>query len=187
MPMKIKMVVPSILLGAICAASIVGAPEIASACGGFFCSSPNLPINQAAEKIIFSANANGTVTAVIQIAYQGPAPKFSWLLPISSVPTADQIGVASNLAFQRLQSATNPQYSLTVRTEGTCAEDDLRGSSSTGSGGTGTGARGADFPGHQLTTGRSPSTPRAPSAPSIMQSSRSRRARPIPRKLPPLG
>ena len=26
----------------------------------------------------------------------------------------------SNIAFQRLQQATNPQYNLTVRVEGTC-------------------------------------------------------------------
>jgi len=36
-------------------------------------------------------------------------PKFLVLLPISSVPMPGQtIGVASNIAFQRLQQATNP-------------------------------------------------------------------------------
>src|SRR5207253_1014494 len=87
-------------------------PSAASACGGFFCNRAQ-PVNQAAEGIIFADNGDGTVTAVIQIQYQGPSKSFSWLLPISSVPKSDaDVGVASNLAFQRLQSATNPNYTL---------------------------------------------------------------------------
>src|SRR6188472_1625652 len=81
-------------------------PATAMACGGFFCNQSQ-PVNQAAEGIIFADNGDGTVTAVIQIQYQGPSTSFSWLLPISSVDI-DKIGVASNLALQRLQSATNP-------------------------------------------------------------------------------
>jgi len=94
----------------------------AAACGGFFCSQSQ-PVNQAAERIIFAKNNDGTVTAVIEIQYQGPAKNFSWLLPISSVPKDNQIAVASNVAFQRLQAATNPQYNLTTRVEGQCDED----------------------------------------------------------------
>jgi MYXO-CTERM domain-containing protein len=98
-------------------------PASALACGGFFCNQSQ-PVNQAAESIIFADNGNGTTTAVIQIQYQGPSKSFSWLLPISSVPKADSdIGVASNLALQRLQSATNPNYTLTTRIEGTCRQD----------------------------------------------------------------
>src|SRR5688500_15513173 len=89
------------------------------ACGGFFCSQAQ-GVNQAAERIVFANNGDGTVTAVIEIQYQGPADEFSWLLPISSVPQGDQIAVGSSLAFQRLQQATNPQYTLTTRIEGTC-------------------------------------------------------------------
>jgi hypothetical protein len=108
------------LVGAAYALMTFGGARVASACGGLFCSSPNQPVNQAAERIVFSQNGDGTVTAVIQIMYQGSAQKFSWLLPISSVPTKDDIAVASNVAFQRLQAATNPQYTLTVSVEGTC-------------------------------------------------------------------
>jgi hypothetical protein len=97
-------------------------PATAQACGGFFCNAAQ-PVNQAAEGIIFADNGDGTTTAVIQIQYQGPATSFSWLLPISSVPKSDDdIGIASNLALQRLQSATNPNYSLSVRVEGTCRD-----------------------------------------------------------------
>lgn len=94
----------------------------AFACGGFFCSQ-NQPVNQAAERIVFADNGDGTVTAVIQIMYQGDAPKFSWLLPISTVPQGDQLALASNIAFQRLQQATNPQYTLRTTTEGVCKQD----------------------------------------------------------------
>src|SRR5690606_1942028 len=50
----------------------------ASACGGFFCSQ-SLPVNQAAERIVFAQNQDDTVTAVIQIMYEGPSESFSWL------------------------------------------------------------------------------------------------------------
>jgi len=108
---------------------MVSATAPAAACGGFFCSQSQ-PVNQAAERIVFADNGNGTVTAVIQILYEGPSEKFSWLLPISSVPMGDEIAVASNLAFQRLQGATNPNYSLTVRVEGTCRTENFNNASS---------------------------------------------------------
>ena len=60
---------------------------------------------------------SGTVTAVIEIQYQGPSKNFSWLLPIVGVPKDKQLAIASNAAFQRLQQATNPQYNLTLRVE----------------------------------------------------------------------
>lgn len=92
-------------------------PSQAAACGGFFCQATS-PVNQAAERIIFAHDA-GKVTAVIEIKYQGPSTNFSWLLPVAGVP--DKIGVASTLAFDQLQQATNPQYNLMVTVEGTCA------------------------------------------------------------------
>jgi hypothetical protein len=112
----------------LCAAALTASaflPRAAAACGGFFCNRAQ-PVNQAAEGIIFADNGDGTVTAVIQIQYQGPSQNFSWLLPIASVIKADSdIGVASNLAFQRLQSATNPNYTLNTKVEGTCREQNF--------------------------------------------------------------
>src|SRR5690349_24852265 len=107
----------TLLAGA--AAALWTAP--ASACGGFFCSQQQ-PVNQAAERIIFADNGDGTITAVIQILYEGPSENFSWLLPISTVPQGDQLGVASDVAFTRLQAATNPQFNLNTVIEGRCAE-----------------------------------------------------------------
>ncbi|HEV8551069.1 MAG TPA: DUF2330 domain-containing protein [Polyangiaceae bacterium] len=106
--------------GAACA--LTAAPPAARACGGFFCNTAQ-PVNQAAEQIIFADNGDDTVTAVIQIMYQGPSQSFSWLLPISGVPKVGDVGVGSNLAFQRLQSFSNPQYTLTTSVEGTCRQD----------------------------------------------------------------
>lgn len=99
------------------ATALAALPGRAEACGGFFCSQQQ-GVNQAAERIVFADNGDGTVTAVIQILYQGPSDHFSWLLPISTVPQGDQLAVASDLAFTRLQLATNPQYSLTTQYEG---------------------------------------------------------------------
>jgi Uncharacterized protein conserved in bacteria (DUF2330) len=124
-------------------------PSTALACGGFFCNQAQ-PVNQAAEGIVFADNGDGTVTAVIQIMYEGPSKSFSWLLPISSVPKVDSdIGVASNLALQRLQAATNPNYSLTTTTEGTCRSDGFKG----GVGSPSSGAAGATSAGPPLVIG----------------------------------
>jgi uncharacterized protein DUF2330 len=118
----------------------------AAACGGFFCSQQGA-VNQAAEGVVFSDNGNGTITAVIEIQYQGPAERFSWLLPLGSVPEADDVKVSSNMAFARLRSATAPQYLLNRQVEGTCKSDGTEqgsaaggtGSSAGGAGGTGGG------------------------------------------------
>src|SRR5688572_11582036 len=110
-------------IGLLLGALTLGAQD-AQACGGFFCSQQQ-PVNQAAERIIFADNGDGTITAVIQIMYEGPSENFSWLLPISNVPREGELGVASNLAFSRLQAATNPQYNLTTRVEGSCRQQDF--------------------------------------------------------------
>jgi hypothetical protein len=91
-------------------------PDPARACGGFFCSQAQ-PVNQTAERIIFSDNPDGTITAVVQILYQGPSQSFAWVLPVPSAPIVE---VSSTVAFDRLQSATNPQYTLTTTIEGNC-------------------------------------------------------------------
>jgi MYXO-CTERM domain-containing protein len=149
--MKTSLKSPLIAAAALVVSTGVSSP--ADACGGFFCSQSQ-PVNQAAERIIFADNGDGTVTAVIQILYEGPSENFSWLLPISTAPSDGEIGVASDLAFQRLQSATNPQYVLNTRIEGTCRSDGFDGGVGTGgtssipvggtagSGGSGTGGGG---------------------------------------------
>jgi hypothetical protein len=90
----------------------------AHACGGFWCSQA-APVDQVAEQIIFVDNPDETVTAVIQIAYEGPSKKFAWVIPIPGKP---KIGVSSNVAFQRLEQATAPEYNLERVVEGTCRQ-----------------------------------------------------------------
>jgi MYXO-CTERM domain-containing protein len=132
-------------MGACIAALTAGGEGDAVACGGFFCSQTQT-VNQAAERIIFVDNGDDTVTAVIQILYEGPAENFSWLLPIPSVPEAGALKVASDVAFQRLQAATNPRYFLNVRVEGECAADPRDGSPTGVNGSAGEGGAGAESP-----------------------------------------
>ena len=60
----------------------------AEACGGLFCLAA-APVNQAAERIIFTKNADDTVTAVVQIQYEGPSEEFAWVLPVPGIPDVD--------------------------------------------------------------------------------------------------
>ncbi len=122
----------TMLAGALGAGLVTAHASPASACGGFFCSQSQ-PVNQAAERIVFAQNTNGTVTAIIQILYEGPSENFSWLLPISSVPDAEgEIAVASDIAFQRLQAATNPQYTLATIVDGTCRASNEQATANSG-------------------------------------------------------
>ncbi len=117
-------------------------PATAAACGGLFCDSAQ-PVNQAAERILFAENGDGTVTAVIEIQYEGPAEKFSWVLPVPGVPDVE---VSSVVAFDRLQQATNPQYTLNTSVED-CGSDFggvLDAAASAGGTGGGGGAGGDD-------------------------------------------
>ena len=61
------------------------------ACGGFFCQ--NSPVDQNAERIIFTQNRDGTISAYVQIQYTGGAEDFSWILPLPHLITAEDIEV----------------------------------------------------------------------------------------------
>jgi hypothetical protein len=108
----------SLFAAAATAASALSLPTPALACGGFFCSAAN-PVNQTAEQIVFAQNDDGTVTAVIQIAYQGPSESFAWVLPIKGIPT---VGVSSDSAIQSLTYQTDPLFILDPTTEGQCQQ-----------------------------------------------------------------
>jgi hypothetical protein len=125
--MNLRIDIPLVSRALLAAAAALWSPT-AAACGGFFCSQQQ-PVNQAAERIIFADNGDGTITAVIQILYEGPSENFSWLLPLGSVPEGDELGVASDIAFTRLQFATNPQFNLNTVVEGRCRQASLRSDS----------------------------------------------------------
>jgi hypothetical protein len=80
------------------------APGVA-ACGGLFCQ--NTPVDQQAERIIFTANTDGTISAYVQINYTGSAPDFSWIVPVPSTPKVD---VAEKASFDELSNLTNPVF-----------------------------------------------------------------------------
>ena len=107
------------------AIAAVGARE-ARACGGFFCNAPppdgSLPIAQAAENVLFVLDTNPAtgahrVEAHIQIAYTGPATSFSWIVPVTAVPTVD---VGWDILFDRIEPPTRPSFVLTRVMDGKC-------------------------------------------------------------------
>jgi len=81
-------------------------PGASSACGGFFCQL--VPINQAAEQIVFRQDGN-QVTAMVQIQFEGDPSDFSWVVPVPSTPEYE---LGSNVAFTDLELATRPQFNL---------------------------------------------------------------------------
>ena len=96
--------------------ALIAVPAHVHACGGLFCSANN-QVNQAAEQIIFADDGNGTVTAVIQIQYEGPAHQFAWVLPVPGKP---EVRVSSELALNMIKQATNPTYNLSTTFQNSC-------------------------------------------------------------------
>ena len=101
---------PAALVMAIAFAVGVLAVEPAQACGGFFCQ--NSPVDQNAERIIFTQNDDHTVSALIQIQYTGSAPDFSWILPLPEAIGPEDIEVPEDAmaAFTELEIATDPVF-----------------------------------------------------------------------------
>lgn len=97
-------------LMAICAVGMgMSLPSAAWACGGFFCNNGQV-MDQAGEEIFFEVDEeDGRVTAIIRIQYEGDAERFSWVLPLPSVP---EISVSSEQVFRALRDATRPQFAI---------------------------------------------------------------------------
>jgi hypothetical protein len=119
--MSRKSAAVGILLGA-----LVLPARPARACGGFFCNRPppdgSLPIAQAGENVLFVLDRDpqggpGRVEAHIQIIYKGTAAEFSWVVPVTALPTLD---VGSDVLFDRLEPATRPSYQVNFQMDGTC-------------------------------------------------------------------
>jgi hypothetical protein len=85
--------------------SLLALAPAVSACGGLFCQ--NVPVDQQAERIIFTINDNQTITAYVQINYTGSAPDFSWVVPVPSVP---EVNVAEMDSFNELSNLTAPVF-----------------------------------------------------------------------------
>ncbi len=130
--MKIRSGIPGV--AAVLGLGVVGLCALSSpaqACGGLFCDGPPpdpfapLPVAQNGENIVFAiehdpAGGAATLTAHIQILYTGSAAKFSWVVPVDSVPT---LGVGTDQLFASLAGITQPVFQTTGATEGTCLPD----------------------------------------------------------------
>ena len=84
-------------------AAVLSAAIPVLACGGLFCQTT--PVLQEEERIIFTINGDDTLTAYVQINYEGSAPNFSWVVPVPSVP---EIDVAEIESFDELEMLTDP-------------------------------------------------------------------------------
>ena len=103
--------IPILALGILGAAALaIAIHHAALACGGFFCT--NSPVDQNAERIIFTQNRDGTISAYIQIQYTGSAEDFSWILPLPAAIDAEDIEVPEDAmaAFFELDVATDPVF-----------------------------------------------------------------------------
>lgn len=103
------------LIPAVLTASL-GFPGVAAACGGFFCFDE--PIDQSKERIIFAIDEDkGEVDVHIQIFYQGAAEEFAWIVPMPALP---EVGLSTDVLFDRLAQRTNPRFNLEWTFSGDC-------------------------------------------------------------------
>ena len=98
------------LLTVAVAVAVLASAQPVLACGGFFCI--DTPVDQNAERIIFTQNGDGTVSAYVQIEYTGAAPDFSWILPLPDAIDAEDVEVPEDAmaAFRELEVATDPVF-----------------------------------------------------------------------------
>ncbi|HXI56662.1 MAG TPA: DUF2330 domain-containing protein [Polyangia bacterium] len=115
------------LAGAFAVVTGAASPQ-ARACGCFTPPDPSVPVIQAGERIAF-AMKDGTVTAHIQIQYQGSASEFGWLLPLPSIPTME---LGTDELFNQLTTTTQPKYRLVRKYEGNCGFGFGRGGTASG-------------------------------------------------------
>lgn len=91
----------------LCVLSVMMGTAAAEACGALIPSDQSVAVTQQAERVIFSVDRqNESITAYVQIAYEGNASDFAWILP---VPSAPEIAVADAEAFTELQALTEPR------------------------------------------------------------------------------
>ena len=97
-------------IASIALASALLLPAPALACGGFFCSSVNLtPVQQNAERILFEIHPEGTITATVEIRYQGSPSDFSWVVPVPTALADGDLELAAPTdALALLDDATAP-------------------------------------------------------------------------------
>ncbi len=102
-------------------------PGAALACGGLFCDSAQ-PVNQAAERILFS-HSGGMIDMHVRITYAGPSADFGWILP---TPRGVETELSSETLFQALDANFAPIFRLRTNFEGDCPLPGADGGASPG-------------------------------------------------------
>jgi len=97
-----------VCLAALCSVLTWQVPRTARACGGFFCS--RVPVDQSAERVVFTVHADGTTDMVVQITYEGRDEDFAWVLPVAAVP--DNRTTFPQAALNALDNGTAPLFQL---------------------------------------------------------------------------
>ncbi|MEO0324907.1 MAG: DUF2330 domain-containing protein [Myxococcota bacterium] len=84
-------------------------PAPAAACGGFFCGQQ--PVDQQAERILFAVDEEaGTTDMIVQIAYEGDAEDFAWIVPLGAAPLEGTLDATfPQGALTALDANTSPQ------------------------------------------------------------------------------
>ncbi|MEM9071241.1 MAG: DUF2330 domain-containing protein [Myxococcota bacterium] len=83
-------------------------PQQAEACGGFFCGQQ--PVDQSAERIVFAVDREaGTTDMIVQIAFQGDAADFAWVVPLADVPVDGSLDTFPQGALTALDANSSPQ------------------------------------------------------------------------------
>ena len=99
------------IVSVLATASVVAAlwpTSEAKACGGFFCG--RSPVDQSAERVIFAVDAErGTTDMIVQIAFQGRADDFAWVLPLGAVPLEGSLDTFPQAAMLALDANSAPQ------------------------------------------------------------------------------
>jgi hypothetical protein len=109
------MTMRTLLLGAATTLGLLVTTD-ASACGGFFCS--QVDVDQIGEQIVFGVDpGTGLVETHVQVAYQGSAEEFAWVVPVPEVP---ELFVSSDRLFQQLRARTRPQFQVETVYNGDC-------------------------------------------------------------------
>jgi hypothetical protein len=91
-------------------AALAALPAPALACGGLFCSGVNTPVVQTAERVLFEVHGDGTVTAVVEIQFEGEATEFGWVVPIPHVIDPAMVSTQPPGLFDELEELTAPRF-----------------------------------------------------------------------------
>ena len=102
-------------------ALVLALPAPALACGGLFCDAQVTPVVQTAERVLFRVNGDDSITAVVEIQFQGEATDFAWIVPIPHVIDTEAIATQPAGLFDDLERLTAPRF-VPAQTEATGAD-----------------------------------------------------------------